>query len=302
MVWLPLLTACVYYANVKRRFVVLGVVGAVICSARTGLATPVNGKGSGSPLADGNPTAAENAVLGQYQHTRANQEGVANSAQRTVPTNAPAQDQPDRLDQKRASPAREARPDPTSLVAEANRLFTAGQFEAAEARYRQALDAGARDVRTFVNLATIQIRLNKFDEAEKTLNQALAIDSQNASALGLLAYLKMQGHKYDDALSLLTQAIQLDPKDPKLRNLLGVLQLRKGQLAEAETEFRKALELAPGFADAHLNLARLYLMEVPPSRALARWHYRKAIATGAQTDPDLEKALQGPSTAPDTRP
>jgi Tfp pilus assembly protein PilF len=59
----------------------------------------------------------------------------------------------------------------------------------------------------------------------------------------------------------------------------------------AETAFRKAIQYDPGFAQAHLNLAVVYITQTPPMVALAKWHYQKALASGQPPKPDLEKLL-----------
>ncbi len=65
----------------------------------------------------------------------------------------------------------------------------------------------------------------------------------------------------------------------------------KGQRIPAEAAFRKAIQLQPGYAAAHNNLAFVYATQKPPSLALARWHYQKALSAGIARNPELEKLL-----------
>jgi Tfp pilus assembly protein PilF len=51
------------------------------------------------------------------------------------------------------------------------------------------------------------------------------------------------------------------------------------------------VEFDPAYADAHLRLALVYAAETPPSLALARWHYQKALDLGHAKDATLEKML-----------
>ena len=55
---------------------------------------------------------------------------------------------------------------------------------------------------------------------------------------------------------------------------------------------RKAIQLDPGTANAHNNLAVIYITQRPPLVELARWHYQKALAAGYPPNPDLEKMLE----------
>ncbi len=48
----------------------------------------------------------------------------------------------------------------------------------------------------------------------------------------------------------------------------------------------------PDYADAHFNLAVIYSTSQPPAKELARRHYEKAVALGAQPDPTLDKSLR----------
>ena len=61
---------------------------------------------------------------------------------------------------------------------------------------------------------------------------------------------------------------------------LGYVLAAKGLRPQAETALRTALTLDPLYADADYNLALLYAGEEPPSLALAKFHYQKAVALG----------------------
>jgi Tfp pilus assembly protein PilF len=54
----------------------------------------------------------------------------------------------------------------------------------------------------------------------------------------------------------------------------------------------RAVELDPGYADAHYNLAVFYLQEKPPAVELARRHYFKAVELGVEKDPEMEKVFR----------
>ena len=54
------------------------------------------------------------------------------------------------------------------------------------------------------------------------------------------------------------------------------------------------------FADAHINLAVVYITQQPPLAELARWHYQKALAAGHPANPDLEKLLNAGGVSADS--
>jgi Tfp pilus assembly protein PilF len=74
-------------------------------------------------------------------------------------------------------------------------------------------------------------------------------------------------------------------------NYLAGCYNHKGLRQQAETALRKALQLDPGNAEAHNNLAVIYLSQNPPLVQLARWHYQKALDGGQPHNLELEKAL-----------
>ena len=192
-------------------------------------------------------------------------------------------------------PARSTSPGSAStatLITQAHRHFAAGELDKAEQKYTEALGADNKDVRAYCNLATIQAQENRITEAEKTIDRALAMDPDDAMSLGVLGYVKLRQDKYDDALIVLSRAVKTRPQDPRLQNMLGLALSHSGQRGPAETAFRKALQADPGFADAHANLATIYITQKPPSVELARWHYNRALAAGAPRNPDMDKLLE----------
>jgi tetratricopeptide (TPR) repeat protein len=72
----------------------------------------------------------------------------------------------------------------------------------------------------------------------------------------------------------LEREIARSPRDARLFNLRGVIEAKTGRFAPAEASFRRAIVLAPAFADAYLNLGRLYQEHPGEPRTL-----EKALAT-----------------------
>jgi len=59
---------------------------------------------------------------------------------------------------------------------------------------------------------------------------------------------------------------------------------------------RKAIELDEQYAEAHFNLAVLYLERQPPAVELARRHYYRALKLGAEHDDELDRVLKRADT------
>jgi tetratricopeptide (TPR) repeat protein len=192
---------------------------------------------------------------------------------------------------------KELPPDSARLVAAAQRYFAAGQYDKAEVEYLQVLHRDERNGPVLANLALIQIELNRLDEAEKNIKRALIVAPDDAYNLLILGHLKLRQAKYDDAINALSRAAGLDPEDAQIQNFLGMSLCEKGLRGPGETALRKAIQLQPGYAEAHNNLAVVYITQQPPAVELARWHYQKALAGGHPNNPDLEKMLNAKATA-----
>jgi Tfp pilus assembly protein PilF len=55
---------------------------------------------------------------------------------------------------------------------------------------------------------------------------------------------------------------------------------------------RRAITVNPQYAEAHFNLAVIYATAKPPSIALAKRHYEKALELGSSPDQRLAAMLQ----------
>ncbi|HWF18339.1 MAG TPA: tetratricopeptide repeat protein [Verrucomicrobiae bacterium] len=178
------------------------------------------------------------------------------------------------------------------LLAEGRRYFVAHEFDKAEAKYAEALKLDPKNVGTLSDLASIQLEEGRAEDAEKNLKAALAIEPEDDYSLFVLGQLKFRQKSYDEAFDALSRAAQLNPQNARIQNSLGLTLSEKGYRGPAETAFRKAIQLDPGFADAHINLAVVYATQQPPLLELARWHYQKALATGHAANTVLEKLLE----------
>ena len=178
------------------------------------------------------------------------------------------------------------------LAREAKASFEEGKFKQAEKQYQQILTKSPNNVYSLSNLGVVFFRNGKLKAAELTLKKAIAIapkDEFTHTTLGIVYY---QQSKFDDALSELTKSLALNPKSATAHNYLGITASQKGWQEAAEKEMLAALTENPNYADAHFNLAVVYSTSDPPAKELARRHYQKALALGAEPDPTLDRLLR----------
>jgi tetratricopeptide (TPR) repeat protein len=155
----------------------------------------------------------------------------------------------------------------------------------------QVLQQDKQNVPTLANLAMIELDLDHFETAEINIKQAVALAPDDPYSLFVLGRLKFRQKKFDEAIDAFSRAAKLDPQDAQVQNFLGLALSEKGLRGPAETALRKAIQLEPGYANAHNNLAVIYLTQQPPLVELARWHYQKALAAGHPKNLELEKLL-----------
>jgi Flp pilus assembly protein TadD len=166
-----------------------------------------------------------------------------------------------------------------------------GDLATARAGFEKALTLAPNNPAIMVNLGLIAYRERNFPEAEERLKTIVHHDPDTALAWLLLGIVYYDQEKLDHALAALAQAVLLAPKDARAHHYLGVTIGRKGWYSGAEEEMRKAIELQPGYAEAHFNLAVFYLQRTPPAVELARRHYQKALDLGAAPDPEVAKLI-----------
>jgi hypothetical protein len=192
---------------------------------------------------------------------------------------------------------KELPPGTVAMVAEAQRLYADRQLDKAEDLYLKVLQQDNKNVPTLANLAAIQLDQDHLETAEINIKQAIGVAPDDPYSLFVLGRLKFRQKKFDEAVDALSRAAKLDPQDAQIQNFLGLALSEKGLRGPAETALRKAIQLDPGYANAHNNLAVVYITHQPPLVELARWHYQKALAIGFPRNPELEKMLDAKQSA-----
>lgn len=141
------------------------------------------------------------------------------------------------------------------------RLLGLGQYAAAEAAFRGALQLAPGLAEAHANLGFLLDREGRWPEAEASYRQALAINPGQVQTIINLGALLESETRFSEALEAYRQALALDPESPAAWSNLGVLLTCMKQETEAEHCLRTALELAPDYRKASFNLAHLLLRQ-----------------------------------------
>ena len=179
-----------------------------------------------------------------------------------------------------------------TLIAEARDQFVRGNFAAAEKLYQQFVELNPNSVVALANLGVSQFRQGKLTAAQLALEKAIGVDPNDAFSLTTLGAVMIEQSRIQDAINYLERANESRGDDPITLNYLGVASSQLGQFGKAEQSLRRAITVDPGYAEAHFNLAVIYATAKPPSIALAKRHYEKALELGAGPDTRLASMLQ----------
>jgi tetratricopeptide (TPR) repeat protein len=187
----------------------------------------------------------------------------------------------------------EMTPEVLALIAEARSQFVRGNFAAAEKLYQQFVELQPNSTVALANLGVAQFRQGKLTAAQLALEKAIAADPEDAFSLTTLGAVMIEQNRIEDSIGYLERASAVAPDDPITLNYLGVASSQLGQFGKAEQSLRRAITVNPDYAEAHFNLAVIYATAKPPSIALAKRHYEKALELGAGPDTRLATMLQG---------
>jgi serine/threonine-protein kinase len=106
---------------------------------------------------------------------------------------------------------------------------------------------------------------NQYDwdwaKAEESFRKALSLNASLADAHNQYASFLMMMGRFKEAASEAAMACELDPMSPLILQLGGFIDWIAGEYDRARAEVMRALEIAPGFATAHADLAVMNAVE-----------------------------------------
>ncbi len=227
--------------------------------------------------AAGDKPAEATVAEGHSEHPVDNESGVEDENARFL--TALAADEPAiRL------PACETETDSASVQAHcmftsASLLYENGFTDRAKHELLQTVALDPTRVEAFVMLGDIYSAEEELEQAMGMYRSAIRLDNGNALLYHNLGVLFDRLGQPQQAIDSYLQALMLRPNDPRTHYHLGLAYSRSQSALELVIDhFKTALELDPGLADAHYDLARVY--EYRRETRLAIEHYRRAEELG----------------------
>ena len=146
-------------------------------------------------------------------------------------------------------------------------LARKGQYEAAIAEWKKALELNPGESVLYLNLGVALARLGKTDEAIAQYQKALAIAPNAAEVHFRLGSALADAGKFDEAIAHFRKVLEIRPSkdsdtyDATTYNLMGRAFAGKGEMAQAIEDLEKSTRLHPGFGP-HLYDYALALFQV----------------------------------------
>lgn len=135
-----------------------------------------------------------------------------------------------------------------------NVLRGLGQFDAAQASYRRALEINPDFAEAHYNLGNVLRSLGQLDDAATSYRRALAINPEFVEAHSNLGNILHDLGQLDEAAASYRHALAIKPNNAELHSNLGNALQELGQPDSAMESYRRALGINPDFAEAHYNL------------------------------------------------
>lgn len=153
-----------------------------------------------------------------------------------------------------------------------------GQHDVAETHIRAALTLSPEDLDAKANLALVLKAQGRHEEAVGISRQILAkIPNHDAVHNNLANTLRMMG-RADEALPHYIKAVSLQPGKAEYQHNLGVALLEMARPQEAIAPLRNAIALAPKNADFHFDLARALLSTGAWAEGWTEYEWRRSMA------------------------
>ncbi len=142
------------------------------------------------------------------------------------------------------------------LIAQGLRRHQAGDWDAAERFYEQALHVSADFAEARHLLGVLAHQRGAYGAAIGHFREAIAANPREAAFHSNLGSAQHVLGRYQDAIASYQAALKLDPGRAETHHNLGNTLLAQGECQAAARSFQAAISLNPGYAKAHMNLGR----------------------------------------------
>lgn len=167
-----------------------------------------------------------------------------------------------------------------------NLYLNTGNYEKAEASYKEAIELEPGLVGPYINLADLYRRQNRDDEGEKVLKSALHKYPDLAAINYALGLLKVRQGQSEEAMVYLKNAMKYDPNDPHYSYVYAIGLNSQQQPQEALKVLKEALGRHPYDRDILYSLATISMENGQREEALK---YVERLVENYPDDPNYQQ-------------
>ncbi len=169
-----------------------------------------------------------------------------------------------------------------------NLYLSAGDYEKAEASYKEAIELEPGLVGPYINLADLYRRLNRDTDGEKILKSALIKYPDLAAIHYSLGLLKVRMGMHEEAMVYLENAIKYDPDDPHYIYVYAIGLNSQNQAQEALKVLESAAKKFPYDRNILYSLVTISMENGEMQEALV---YVQKLVEYYPDDPNYQQAL-----------
>lgn len=182
------------------------------------------------------------------------------------------------------------------LVEEGIKLYDAGQYSEAEAKYKQALAAAPKDAVALSELALTYNTMGRNKEAVDICEKLLKADPDSDQSVYVTYGNSLDAlKKPKDACRAYEDGLKHHPSSSSLYFNLGVAQVTSGQVPAGIGSFQQSVALNPDHASSHMSLGVMQMASharIPAIMSLGRFLVLEPRGPRAtQRLPTLDKAM-----------
>lgn len=132
----------------------------------------------------------------------------------------------------------------------------------------------------------------QYDKALELLRECVELFPERRDLDILAGVTACRAGRFDLAIGILKPYESVKPGDADALLTMGTAWMGLGRIGEARVATEKALELNPESAEAHYNMAQIFLTLRPAVPVEAEKHYLRARELGLEADADFENNLR----------
>jgi len=145
-----------------------------------------------------------------------------------------------------------------SLIFEGIQLRVNEQFDAAIAKFTEAIQMDPTNAEGFIQRGITYSNINKQDEAITDFNYAINYNPNSAEAYNARGVAWAQKSQYSQAIKDYNKALELDPNLVKAYTNRAIAYMLQRSYENGLADFSKVIELTPDDAEAYFNRGQAY--------------------------------------------